>query len=67
MDKMPTRKISAIIRSEKRLEQVITKLIQQSVAHHDISVQGSPNKMADKIWHPLFRTSMTSNTVPIIS
>ncbi|MDP1604213.1 MAG: hypothetical protein Q8M03_13215 [Legionella sp.] len=48
MDNTPTRKISAIISSERRLEKVIQKLTQQTVSLHDVSVQGPPNKIADK-------------------
>lgn len=48
MSNTSTCKISAIISNERRLEKVIHRLIQHAVARHDISVQGPPNKMADK-------------------
>lgn len=48
MDKPYTRKISAIVRSEPRLETIIESLIPNVVALHDVSVQGSPEKMANK-------------------
>ncbi|MGQ3888722.1 hypothetical protein ACQUW5_06770 [Legionella sp. CNM-1927-20] len=48
MDKVSTRKISAILSSEHRVERVFNKLTQTTVARHDITIQGSPSAIADK-------------------
>lgn len=46
MDKLFTQKISAIVSSEKKIEELIHQLTQQTVAHHDVSVQGDPASIA---------------------
>ncbi|ASQ45091.1 AtpZ/AtpI family protein [Legionella clemsonensis] len=48
----PNKTISAIISSESVLERVIAKLTEKTVARHDISVQGPPEKMAEKYGQP---------------
>lgn len=48
MDTVSTRKISAILSSEHRVERVFNKLTQTTVARHDITIQGDPNAIADK-------------------
>ncbi|STX28336.1 Uncharacterised protein [Legionella beliardensis] len=48
MDTVSTRKISAIISSEHRVERVFNKLTQTTVARHDITIQGDPSAIADK-------------------
>lgn len=48
MDSTPARKISAIVSSERRMERIIYKLTQKTVARHDISVQGNPSSIADE-------------------
>ncbi|WP_131783335.1 hypothetical protein [Legionella gresilensis] len=48
MDNVSTRKISAILSSEHRVERVFNKLTQTTVARHDITIQGNPTDIADK-------------------
>ncbi|STX50802.1 Uncharacterised protein [Legionella busanensis] len=48
MDNVSTRKISAILSSEHRVERVFNKLTQTTVARHDITIQGNPSDLADK-------------------
>ncbi|WP_419420585.1 hypothetical protein ACNVED_04590 [Legionella sp. D16C41] len=48
MDKVSTRKISAILSSQHRVERVFNKLTQTTVARHDITIQGTPADLADK-------------------
>jgi len=48
MDKNP-KKISAIFRDEKEMEVAINSLCEQTVALHDITIQGNPGKFADKL------------------
>ncbi|MDI9818672.1 MULTISPECIES: hypothetical protein [unclassified Legionella] len=52
MASTPTKTVSAIVGSEKRLEFVINKLTEKTVARHDISIQGSPEKMSSKFGSP---------------
>ncbi|CEK11717.1 hypothetical protein [Legionella hackeliae] len=48
MTNLPNQTISAIVSSESVLEEIITKLTEKTVARHDINVQGSPTKIAEK-------------------
>jgi len=48
MQTTKTQKISAVIPSDKKLERVITKLMSESVARADISVQGTPEEIKEK-------------------
>ncbi len=45
MEPIASSKITALFRSEPRLEKVIQKLTEKAVAHHDISVQDAPQKI----------------------
>lgn len=48
MDKITTKKISAIVRTESELEDVILQLFDDSVARSDISIQGSPEQIKQR-------------------
>lgn len=47
MENITTHRISAIVLSERRLEKIIEEL-KKIVAHHDLSVQGTPTQLDDE-------------------
>lgn len=63
MANLPNKTISAIISSETVLERVIAKLTEKTVARHDISVQGSPEKIAEKYGKPFVKPDEIQESV----
>ncbi|KTD17523.1 hypothetical protein [Legionella jordanis] len=55
MASVVTRTVSAIFSSESVLEVVINKLTETTVARHDISIQGPPEKMEQTFGKPYVR------------
>ncbi len=55
MDNLPKNTISAIVGSERRLEMIINRLLEKSVARHDISIQGPPSKMIEEYGRPFLQ------------
>ncbi len=55
MDTSPTTKVSGIVSTEKRLETIIHRLLEKSVARHDISIQGPPGKLIKEYGHPFLQ------------
>ena len=61
-DSTTTQKITAIIREEQTLELIIHKLLEKTVARHDISVQASPDEIAAHYGSTEMRPDMMQNS-----
>lgn len=55
MDNLPKKIVSAIVGSERRLETIINRLLEKSVARHDISIQGPPNQLIKEYGKPFLQ------------